>query len=128
MLSACRVAFCAIIIFVSSSAWSVEILKPAPQISAPKPGIATQIPAGPPAMYVRIVIDSLYCEKESKWDHGTSQDEPYVMVTGFASHREPHAWILGDPEVFKDVDTGNNRRFTKQNTVVYEGEVPKERQ
>lgn len=98
-----------------------------PATKAPKPGVALQLPKGGlPPLYARIVIDSLYCVKESKWDHGTSQDEPYIMVTGFASHREPNAWMLGESEVFKDVDTGNNRRFTRQNKVVYEGEVPKD--
>ncbi len=89
-----------------------------------KPNVSqTAVPK--PVLNVRVVIDSLYCRKESKWDHGTSQDEPYVMVTGFASHKDPNAWILGEPEVFADVDSGNNRRFRKQNRVVYSGEVPK---
>lgn len=97
----------------------------APPVSKqPAPGAARN-PAKLP-VYAKIVIDSLYCQKESKWDHGTSQDEPYVMVTGFATHRNPKAWVLDDPEVFGEVDSGNNRRFTKQNTVVFEGEVPRD--
>jgi len=77
-------------------------------------------------VFVRIVLDSLYCVKESKYDHGTDSDEPYLLVTAFASHRSPQAWSTGDPEVFSDVDSGENRRFTYANAqrVVFEGEVP----
>lgn len=91
-------------------------------------GIAPSTVPGstPPRMplFVRVVIDSLYCEKESRWDHGSSQDEPYAMILPFASHRDPKTWSLGKPQVFADVDSGNNRRFTKQERVVYEGPVP----
>lgn len=94
-----------------------------PAANAPKPGVNTpQVQKINP--YARIVIDSIYCQKESKWDHGTSQDEPYLMAVGFASHRDPGSWTTGKPEVFKDVDSGNNRRFTKQERVVFEGTVP----
>ncbi len=85
----------------------------------------TVVGTGQP-VFVRIVLDSLYCVKESKWDHGTDSDEPYLLVTAFASHRSPQAWSTGDPEVFSDVDSGENRRFTYANAqrVVFEGEVP----
>ncbi len=99
---------------------------PAAAGSKPKPPSAVGTSPSVPDLFVRIVIDSIYCEKESKWDHGTSQDEPYVMVVGYASHRKPSGWPTGRPEVFKDVDTGNNRRFTKQQRVIYEGVVPKD--
>lgn len=82
-----------------------------------RPGVA-------PGLWVRLVIDSLYCVKESRWDHGTDSDEPYVMMIGMATHREPKAWPVGEGQVFGDVDSGENRRFTSQPRVIYEGPVP----
>lgn len=93
-------------------------------VDAPATAISPKAPAGRPPLYARIVIDSIYCERESKWDHLTSQDEPYLMVLGIATHRDPISWNTGRPQVFRDVDTGNNRRFTTQRRVIYEGEVP----
>jgi len=77
-------------------------------------------------IFVRIVLGSLYCVKESKCDHGTDSDEPYRLVTAFARHRSPQAWSTGDPEVFSDVDSGENRRLAYANAQrgVFEGEVP----
>lgn len=77
-------------------------------------------------IYVRIFLDSLYCERESRWDHGTDSDEPYLLVTAFAGHRSPSAWSTGDAEVFSDVDSGENRRlsYTRSQRLVFEGEVP----
>lgn len=93
-------------------------------VDRPATAISPKVPAERPPLHARIVIDSIYCEKESKWDHMTSQDEPYLMVIGIATHRDPMTWSTGKPQVFSDVDTGNNRRFTKQQTVIYDGEVP----
>lgn len=116
---------CALVVLAPAHFAVADLPAAAPAANAPRPAAVQHTAIKKPIVFARIVIDSIYCEKESKWDHGTSQDEPYVMVTGFASHRQPNAWTLGKPEVFKDVDSGNNRRFTKQNRIVFEGEVPK---
>ncbi len=117
---------CVSILFVAAGPAISDIASAHTSTNLPAPGVSVAIPKNTPSLYVRIVIDSLYCEKESKWDHATSQDEPYAMVIGIATHRNPSSWTTGKPEVFKDVDTGNNRRFTKQQRVIYEGEVPKD--
>lgn len=77
-------------------------------------------------LFARIVLDSLYCAKESKWDHGTNSDEPYLLVTSYASHRSPNSRSSGDPQVFGEVDSLENRRFdyTRKQRTVFEGEVP----
>ncbi|MEN3010572.1 MAG: hypothetical protein ABDI20_06315 [Candidatus Bipolaricaulaceae bacterium] len=77
-------------------------------------------------VFVRLVLDSLYCAKESRWDHGTDSDEPYLLVTALATHRSPSAWSTGEPEVFGDVDSDENRRLdpARPQRVVFEGEVP----
>jgi len=75
-------------------------------------------------LYVRITLDSLYCRNESAWDHATDSDENYMLVTGFATHLIPNAWSTGDPHLFDDIDSGENRRFRASQRLVYEGEVP----
>ena len=74
--------------------------------------------------YARILLDSLYCVSESDWDHGTNSDEPYAIVTGFTTYTEPLSWNTGVPQVFGDVDDGDNRQFTEPQRLVFEGEVP----
>jgi len=73
---------------------------------------------------VRIVLDSLYCEQESRWDHFTDSDEPYLMVTTMASHRTPRAWPAMPSYVFGDVDSNENNRYPITRRIVYEGDVP----
>ncbi|MDG6219344.1 MAG: right-handed parallel beta-helix repeat-containing protein, partial [Candidatus Thermoplasmatota archaeon] len=75
-------------------------------------------------IYVRITLDSLYCKAESVWDHGTDSDENYMLVTGFATYLTPNAWSTGNPHLFDDIDSGENRRFMASQRLVYEGEVP----
>jgi hypothetical protein len=72
---------------------------------------------------VRIYLDSLYCQQESRWDHFTDSDEPYLMVTAFDSGRTPRAWPSGPSYVFGDVDSGENHRYPVTHRAVYEGEV-----
>jgi len=74
--------------------------------------------------FARIVLDSLYCQSESSTDRLSDSDEPYLVVTAFGSGLEPRAWSTGPPEVFGDVDSGENRRFTQAQRFVYEGNVP----
>jgi len=116
------IAFVCLLVLATASGADIPT---APVVELPKNKAPLGGPAAQPGLYVRIVLDSLYCVKESKWDHATSQDEPYVMTLGIATHRDPGSWSTGRPEVFKDVDSGNNRRFTKPQRVVFEGEVPK---
>ncbi len=119
-----------IIILISGSAICAEALDAkidAPKLSLDQPDLAPQIQSIPsPQLFVRIVFDSLYCKKESEVDGLSSEDEPYLMTTAFASHRDPNAWSLGESEIFSGVDSNNNRRFKKPNRVIYEGTVPKD--
>jgi hypothetical protein len=75
-------------------------------------------------LHVRITLDSLFCKAESVWDHGTNSDENYMLVTGFATHLTPNAWSTGNPHLFDDIDSGENRRFRASQRLVYEGEIP----
>jgi len=75
-------------------------------------------------IFVRMVLDSLYCKDESAWDHFTDSDEVYFIVTGFSTHTEPNAWSTGSPQLFEDVDDDENRRMTSSQRLVYEGDVP----
>lgn len=78
-----------------------------------------------PPSFVRITMDSIYAHHEARGlDRGTYSDEPYLVVTGFASHRDPIAWSTGRPQVFGDVDTGENLRLTKDQRLVFEDYVP----
>jgi len=83
-----------------------------------------------PTLFVRIVMDSLYCYDESDWDHGTNSDEPYLVVGGTATflEEEESAWGTGDCKVFNDVDDWEVRRWTAKpedkQRLIYEGEVP----
>ena len=77
-----------------------------------------------PPSFVRLTMDSLYCVDESNVDRGTSDDEPYLVATGFASHKEPLAWSSGPPHVFSDVDTNENRRIAGGQRVVFEDYLP----
>jgi len=74
-------------------------------------------------VYARILVDSVYCVSESRWDRGTNSDEPYFIITGYATDRDPAAWSTGSPHVFQDVDDRENRRFPDYQRVVFEGEV-----
>lgn len=81
------------------------------------------LPADQP-VYVKIMLDSLYCVKESDWDHLTDSDEPYLVVTGFASHPERRSWSAGIVGPFGDVDSKENRRIEEgRGRLVFEGEV-----
>ncbi|MEA3400753.1 MAG: hypothetical protein U9R79_05840 [Armatimonadota bacterium] len=75
-------------------------------------------------VYARLVLDSVYCRSESEVDRATDSDEPYFIISGYATHREPAAWSTGEPKVFSDVDDHENRRFEEPQRVVFEGEVP----
>lgn len=78
-----------------------------------------------PPSFVRITMDSVYAHHESRGlDRLTFSDEPYLVVTGFASHKDPIAWSTGDPQVFGDMDTNENRRITEAQRVVFEDYVP----
>ena len=79
---------------------------------------------GERSLFVRIALDSLYCRSESDWDRATDSDEPYLIVTGFAIHRDPPAWSTGEPRVLDDVDAEENRRVSGEQRIVFEGEVP----
>ena len=72
---------------------------------------------------VQVVMDSLYCQQESRWDHFTDSDEPYLMVTTFASNRTPRAWPAGPSYVFGDMDSGENGRYPVTHRLIYEGDV-----
>lgn len=75
-------------------------------------------------VYVKIMLDSLYCMEESDWDHLTDSDEPYLVVTGFASGPERRAWSAGIVGPFGDVDSEENRRIEEgRGRLVFEGEV-----
>ncbi|MGC9318242.1 MAG: hypothetical protein ACP5KN_09435, partial [Armatimonadota bacterium] len=75
-------------------------------------------------VYARLLLDSVYCRSESEVDRATDSDEPYFIITGYATHRDPAAWSTGEPKVFGDVDDHENRRFEEPQRVVFEGEVP----
>lgn len=75
-------------------------------------------------LYVRVLLNSVYCVSESDVDRATDSDEPYFIVTGYATHLDPAAWSTGEPKVFGDVDSHENRVFEEAQRVVFEGEVP----
>lgn len=75
-------------------------------------------------IYVKIMLDSLYCMNESDWDHATNSDEPYLVVTGFTGNTEPNSWSAGIVGAYSDVDAGENRRIDSGlGRVVFDGEV-----
>lgn len=83
----------------------------------------TLMPSREP-IYTKIMLDSLYCMKESEWDHGTNSDEPYLVVTGFAGNPEPRSWSVGVIGPFDNVDSEENLRIDGgAGRVVFEGEV-----
>ena len=90
----------------------------------PKELVGTAFPPAEEPLYVRIMLDSLYCVKQEEGNHFRNPDEPYLVVTGYASHSEPRSWSAGVIGPFSDVDSKENRRIDDgAGRVVFEGEV-----
>jgi hypothetical protein len=81
-----------------------------------------------PPVAVRLVVDSFWCIDESDVDMGTSDDEPYMMLTGIATHATPVAWATGFPKVFSNVDRGENRRLQSSQRLIQETLLPADTQ
>jgi len=76
--------------------------------------------------WARFCLDSFYCEKESIQDEGSSDDEPYFKFIQRYMNLDPtgtNYWYDGSPQVFSDVDSGENRRFTTSQRKLFEGEI-----
>ncbi len=63
-------------------------------------------------LFVKIMIDSFYCIAESASDQSSDSDEPYFLIYGFSTTKNPNVWSTGDPQIFGDVDAGEVNRFT----------------
>jgi hypothetical protein len=79
--------------------------------------------------YVRIVLDSFWCELEDKdkfGGRGRESNEPYLIIVGFSLSPEIRAWVPEPiPPVGDEVDSGD-RDEDFPTIVVFEGEVTPE--